>query len=189
MNDQASNYAREAAPIGYSALIFVITYITKQFNVLFVAYILLMGMDYATGLIGSFITCTWNSKKGLDGILKKLGYIIMVILAFFVDLIILQAVHIFNEAFTFADIKNISFGTLLLVFLCGNEFVSILENLKKCDITIPIWILAICKKIRDFPTIFLSQEKYKNILKDDSESSKSSENNSSESKTDSSDSK
>lgn len=172
MNDQVTNTISENAPIGYSALIFIIAYITKQLNVLFFAYIFLILIDYVSGLLASFITNTWNSKVCLSGIFKKIGYIIMVIIGFFIDLIILEIVHKFNGSFTFAYIKDISFGTLLLVFLCGNEFVSILENLRRCDIRIPRWITAICKKIRDFPTNVLSSDKSTIISTNDSKKDK-----------------
>lgn len=175
MNDHVTDTINEAAPFGYSALIFIVAFMTKHMNVLFFAYLMLMVIDYATGLLSAFINGTWNSKRGLKGILKKFGYIIMVILGFFIDLVILEVVHVFNEGFTFEAIKNISFGSLLLVFLCGNEFVSILENLKLCDIRIPSWIIAICKKIRDMPNTVLNQEKYKNVL--DEKSSSSTDNN------------
>lgn len=70
-------------------------------------------LDYFSGVLKAIYEKKVSSNIGLKGIIKKLGFVIGIIVANFVD--ILSGQHIFRDAFVF--------------MLIGNEGISVLENL------------------------------------------------------------
>lgn len=55
---------------------------------LFIALLIFITLDYLTGIIKSIYKKKLNSKLGLKGILKKLGYIFIVVVATLFDYLI-----------------------------------------------------------------------------------------------------
>lgn len=84
--------------------------------------IILMTIDYLTGVAKAFIIERVNSKTGFKGLLKKMVMIGVVVLAYQIDLL-------FDGKFA---IKSLTIGILL-----SNEGLSILENASICGIPIP----------------------------------------------------
>ena len=84
--------------------------------------IILMTIDYLTGVAKAFIIEKVNSKAGFKGLLKKIVMILVVVLAYQIDLL-------FESKF---GIKSLTVGILL-----GNEGLSILENASICGVPIP----------------------------------------------------
>lgn len=84
--------------------------------------IILMTIDYLTGVTKAIIIEKVNSKAGFKGLLKKMVMIGVVVLAHQIDLL-------FDGKFA---IKSLTVGILL-----SNEGLSILENASICGIPIP----------------------------------------------------
>lgn len=84
--------------------------------------IILMTIDYLTGVAKAIIIEKVNSKAGFKGLLKKMVMIGVVVLAHQIDLL-------FDGKFA---IKSLTVGILL-----SNEGLSILENASICGIPIP----------------------------------------------------
>ena len=107
-----------------------------QFWYLFAAFMLLNIVDYITGIIKAKVYHTENSNKGLKGIIKKVGYWIVIALAFFI------ALSFENMGETIG--LNLSFtrflGWFTLATFIINEIRSILENLVILGVDVPPFI-------------------------------------------------
>lgn len=79
-------------------------------------------IDYISGLIKAYETKTLSSAIGFRGILKKVGILLIVMLAVLVDRI---------------TIDNGGIRTLVIYYFVANEGLSILENLAQAGLPIP----------------------------------------------------
>ena len=96
--------------------------------------IILMTIDYLTGVAKAFIIEKVNSKAGFKGLLKKMVMILVVVLAYQIDLL-------FESKF---GIKSLTVGILL-----GNEGLSILENASICGVPIPEKLKNMLEQYKD----------------------------------------
>ena len=128
-----------AEPIidGYNAIagtiIAVLSYILGEHWMLFAAFLLLNITDWITGWIKSRMTKKENSVKGWKGVLKKLGYWIMVMVAFGASAIF---VEIGNAIGIDLGITTL-LGWFVLASLIVNELRSILENFVEAGYSVP----------------------------------------------------
>ena len=120
-----------------SAAVTLLTTAFGTFWFLFAAEIGLNIVDYITGVIKAKYTHTENSNKGLKGIIKKVGYWIVIAISFFIS-------YGFKS---FGDIIGINLGFTELIgwFVLGtfiiNEIRSILENLVEIGVEVPAWLV------------------------------------------------
>lgn len=116
------------------AAVVIASYIFGEHWVLFVAFIALNILDFFTGIAKSKLHKTENSAAGLKGIVKKLSYWCMLLVAFIMA-------PIFNELGEVigADVSMFTpaIGYMVLAMLIMNEFRSILENLYACGVNVP----------------------------------------------------
>lgn len=114
-------------------LIGFLSYIFGEHWVLFVGLLLLNVADYITGCMKSRLRGVISSVHGLNGVLKKLGYWIMVLLAFGMSVIFVEIGSAIN-----LDLHVTEWiGWLVLASLIMNEIRSILENLVECGYNVP----------------------------------------------------
>ena len=66
----------------FSAIIVGISELFSGQRVLFFGYLILNVVDFITGTIKARITKTESSSKGLTGIIKKVGYWILILITF-----------------------------------------------------------------------------------------------------------
>lgn len=115
------------------AVVAVLSYILGEHWILFVAFLLLNMADWFTGWMKSRINRKENSVKGWQGVLKKLGYWIMIMVAF-------GASAVFIEIGASIGI-NLGVTTLLgwfvLASLIINEIRSIVENFVEAGFDVP----------------------------------------------------
>lgn len=116
---------------------FIISIMTAIFGIywyIFAAYLLFNVLDWLTGWYRSRKIKKESSREGLLGILKKLGYWIIIAVAFLMSNVF---VHLGNDIL---DI-NLNFlmmiGWFTLACLMVNEVRSILENLVECGYHVP----------------------------------------------------
>lgn len=121
--------------IFWGIIISVIFYTTGGKDKLMTCLLILMGVDYATGVIKAFITEKANSKQGFKGLLKKIVIICVVILAYQIDILL--------------DNK-FSLRYLTLCILNSNEGLSILENAAVCGVPIPERLKNVLEQYKDF---------------------------------------
>lgn len=107
------------------AITAILSYILGEHWILFVFFLLLNFGDYITRWIAARLTGTENSKAGWFGILKKLGYWIMIALGFGMSVIFIEIGNVIG-----IDLEVTTFiGWFVLATLIINEIRSILENL------------------------------------------------------------
>lgn len=115
------------------AIVAVLSYILGEHWILFVAFLLLNVADWLTGWMKSRINKKENSVAGWKGVLKKLGYWLMVAVAF-------GASAVFIEIGRTIGI-NLGVTTLLgwfvLASLLINEIRSIIENFVETGFNVP----------------------------------------------------
>mgnify|MGYP004658046095 FL=1 len=101
---------------------FSIDFIIGGCDILFKTLLVFIIIDYITGLLRAIYTKKLSSKIGAKGIIKKVGYIFIVILAALLD-------KLLNST---GNIRNI----VIYIFI-ANEGISILENWTSMGIKIP----------------------------------------------------
>lgn len=116
-----------------AAIITLLSYIFGEHWILFAGFLLLNIADWITGWMKSKILKKSNSEKGWLGPLKKLGYWLMIIVAFGMSAMFIEIGEIIGV--------NLGVTTLLgwfvLASLIVNEIRSILENLVEARFNVP----------------------------------------------------
>lgn len=111
-------------------------YLLGGFDKALECLIVVVILDYITGVISAWYNKKLDSKVGLKGIVKKLTYFFLVVLSVEIDKLLGQV----------GIIRN-----LVIYFFVANDGLSILENVGKMNIPIP-------KKLKE-ALIQLSDEK------------------------------
>lgn len=126
----------ERANLLWAAAVTLLSAMFGQFWYLFMAFAIFNIVDYFTGWYRARITRTENSSKGFKGIVKKVGYWIIIGIAFFVaEAFSGIGTHIgINLGFT------IFIGWFTLCAFIINEIRSILENLVEIGVEVPAWL-------------------------------------------------
>lgn len=110
-----------------------------------IVLIVAMILDYITGMLAAKCEAInhpddpaygWSSKRGAEGIIKKVGYVCIIAVAMIADWII------FNVAATVGiDVKlKAFFGILAAVWYVLNELLSIIENAGRMGAPVPEWL-------------------------------------------------
>ena len=121
--------------------------LAAYFNVLLVPLtilIVVMIIDYGTGMAEAYINKTLNSRIGVKGILKKVGYLVLVCVGGVVDYLICAGL-----ASVGIDYSSYCFGLIVAVWLIINELISILENLSELGTPIPPFLVKIVHRLKD----------------------------------------
>lgn len=104
-----------------------------------------MAFDYLSGVIAAGSRGELNSRLGVFGILKKLGYCIAVGVALITDKLIMTI----GSELTQSAMPAISlFGTLTIVWLTLNELLSTLENLGRMGVPLPGFLGKVIKTLK-----------------------------------------
>lgn len=115
------------------AIVAILSYILGEHWFLFVAFLLLNIGDWLTGWMKSRLAGKENSVAGWKGVLKKLGYWLMVMVAFGASAIFIEIGKVIGV--------NLGITTLLgwfvLASLIINEIRSILENFVEAGFNVP----------------------------------------------------
>lgn len=109
-----------------------------------IVLIVVMVIDYITGMAQAWISSTLSSRTGILGIVKKIGYLVAVAVAIVVDYVIQLA-----ASGAGLEIPTIyAFGLLVTIWLILNELISILENLSEIGVPLPKFLLCIVDRLR-----------------------------------------
>lgn len=129
------------------AVVAVLSAIFGVYWYLFAGYLVLNILDWLTGWHKARKKKQESSYKGLQGIAKKTGYWVIILVAFLIPALFVQFCQ---------DLLKINLGFLVmlgwftLATLLINEFRSILENLVECDYYVPDFLirgLAVTEKL------------------------------------------
>ncbi len=116
---------------------FIVSIMTAIFGIywyIFAAYLLFNILDWLTGWYRSRKIKKESSREGLLGILKKLGYWIIIAVAFLMSDVF---VHLGNDILGINLNFLMMIGWFTLACLMVNEVRSILENLVECGYHVP----------------------------------------------------
>lgn len=103
-----------------------------------------MLVDYGTGMAKAWNAGELCSRIGILGILKKLGYLVIVLAAMGVDYLLR-----YGMARVGVHIQvDFMLATIAAVWLIINELISILENVAALGVPVPGFLLALIKKLK-----------------------------------------
>lgn len=95
--------------------------------------VVMMLLDYVSGMVRAWMTRTLSSRTGLIGIVKKLCYLILIAVALGVDYVVFSgALHLEEPPTVFA--------LVVAAWLIINEALSVLENLAQIGVPVPKWL-------------------------------------------------
>lgn len=134
--------------IAKAAVSAVLAWISARMGILLPVLILLVAamiLDYISGMAASKYEAIehpenpvygWSSKKGAQGILKKVGYLCVIAVAMILDYVVINVsgqigIEIAEKAF---------FGLLVSVWYILNEALSIIENVGRMGKPVPSWL-------------------------------------------------
>lgn len=116
-----------------AVIVTLLSYILGKHWYLFVFFLALNIGDYITGCIKSRINAKTNSSKGAVGVLKKLGYWIMIAVAFGMGAFFIEIGEIIGVNLEISSL----IGWFVLANLLINEIRSIIENLVESGYSVP----------------------------------------------------
>ena len=124
----------------------VIAYLAGCLNELVIILVLLMILDYVTGVIAAFARKDLASWKGVVGILKKVSFMLLVTLGFLLDFVIS---YLMQEKAGTAFSTGGMFGIATTLWLIGTEGMSIIENLGVIGVPIPKFLKPAFSKLKN----------------------------------------
>ncbi|GKX29004.1 holin [Vallitalea longa] len=133
----------------------IFSFITNSVTELVIILAILMVGDYLTGVIASYVEQEIDSskslgklnfKRGLTGVFKKVGYLILVGLAILLDYI----VYYIGATAAGIDLGFKGIFTLIVTcWLIGTEAISLIENLGRIGVPIPGFLKKAFIKLKD----------------------------------------
>lgn len=129
---QEFNYLDSYNAIAGTVIAFL-SLIFGQYWYLFMIFLALNVIDYITGWLKSKILKKINSNAGLKGVIKKLGYWIMILVAFIASTFFIQIGNVLGIDLQVTTLL----GYFVLASLAVNEIRSILENLVESGYNVP----------------------------------------------------
>lgn len=109
-----------------------------------IVLMVMMIIDYLSGMSAAWSEGTLSSKVGAKGIVKKVGYMALIAVAMGVDYLIYSGIVAANIEVGY----NMWFGLLVAVWLIINEMISILENLGRLGVPIPEFLKKIIGRLK-----------------------------------------
>lgn len=99
-----------------------------------IALLIIMALDYITGVISAIYNKELSSRIGAKGILKKVLMLCIIGLSVIVDRLTGETGAV---------------RTLVIYYYVANEGISILENLVECDVPFPDKVLEVLKQLQN----------------------------------------
>ena len=107
--------------------------------------LVVMVLDYITGMTKAWHAGELSSRVGLWGILKKVGYLVIVGVACVVDWLPCQTLMKVPSNNWPVDFL---FASIVIIWLVINELLSILENVSAIGAPVPGFMQALLKKLK-----------------------------------------
>lgn len=121
--------------------------LTAYFNIMAVPIIMLTGVmiiDYISGMVKAWYTGKLSSRIGAIGIVKKVSYLLVVIVAGVVDWLISSGLSGLGISFD----SKFYFGLIVTIWFIINECISILENLAILNVPLPKFLTNAIHKLK-----------------------------------------
>lgn len=107
--------------------------------------LIVMGADYLSGMTKAWMNSELSSSKGMKGIVKKLCYMLVVIVAACVDWLVIEGLAMIGLSIG----KTYYFGVMVCIWLIINELISILENLDAIGVPLPRFLVTMVKRLKN----------------------------------------
>ena len=117
-----------------SGVLTTIVFLLGGLDIALKSLLIVMLIDYLTGVASAIYNKKLNSNIGLKGILKKLCYLFAVAFSVVLD----------NLTGNHGLIR-----TLVIYFLVSNDGISILENLAELDVKLPSKLLEVLEQLKE----------------------------------------
>lgn len=117
-----------------SVLLTTIIYLLGGMDIALKSLIIIMMIDYITGIASAIYNKKLSSKIGFKGIIKKFSYLCIVALSVVIDNLIGQ---------------NGVIRTLVIYFFVANDGLSIIENMAEMDIKLPKKLVDSLEQIKE----------------------------------------
>lgn len=108
-------------------------YLLGGWDVSLICLVIVIALDYISGVMKAFVMKSLSSKIGLYGLLKKIGSLLVVMLAVVVDRVTGNTGMIRN---------------LVIYYFVANEGLSIIENLGQAGVPVPQSIKKALKALK-----------------------------------------
>lgn len=128
----------------------ILATLTKKLGIewtLFAGFLILNIIDYITGIVKAKLKNKENSNKGLIGVVKKIGYWLLIFISFFIPFLLTIIEKKLNLGININFIMD--FGWFTLVCLILNEARSILENLVEIGVKVPKFLIIGLEKYQE----------------------------------------
>lgn len=122
-----------------------ILYLIGGWNIVMETMLVFIIIDYITGILKALYKKEISSKVGTKGLIKKVSYILAIIVAASLDKIIIE--HSLKIPLSVFNIP-LSFRDLIAFSIVGNEGISIVENLAEMNILIPNSVKKFLKQLK-----------------------------------------
>jgi len=111
----------------------VIAYLANCIDAVLVVLAIFLVLDYIAGVTLALMQGEFDKRKGVQGAIKKLFYIVLVLLGFLLDFVISTVSQDAGLAFSTGGFL----GLAVTLYLIGNEGLSILESLVGIGLPVP----------------------------------------------------
>ena len=102
-------------------------------------------LDLATGLAKAWSHKALSSKTALEGALKKLAAFVAVFIGVGIDFLL----PVILEYLGIDYAPRLIFGLLVVLWLCVNEFISVLENLHALGVPFPPFLKKLVEALKE----------------------------------------
>ena len=109
-----------------------------------VVLFLVMFVDYVSGMVRSWVNGELSSRVGVLGIVKKVSYLLAVVVAIVTDWVVQTAAGQLGVDFG----GFFYFGLLVTIWLILNECISILENISEIGVPLPPFLMTLIQKLK-----------------------------------------
>ena len=128
------------------SLVMIIAYISDSMHEVFVILGVFMILDYITGIICGLVkNGGFNYRKGITGALKKLSYLVLILVTILVEYLIVYMTE--NAGFNIKIGRSITMA--VYIYLIGTEGLSIIQNLIILGIPVPAFMIKLFGLVRD----------------------------------------
>ena len=106
--------------------------------------LVVMITDYITGMVKAWYKSELCSRIGLKGIVKKVGYLVIVGVGMVLDYLLREALHSVGVSVT----VEYTVALIIIVWFIINELISILENVAAIGAPVPEFIVKLVKRLK-----------------------------------------
>ncbi len=103
-----------------------------------------MALDWISGISAAWVNRRLDSRIGLTGIVKKVGYLLVVAVGMTLDYLIC----LLGERFGLTLEDHFFVGLLVILWLVINECISVLENVDEMGLPVPDFVKRLLERLR-----------------------------------------